>query len=263
MRFLRSASSAAICSWRSTTGRCSRCRTSRTCCAARRPVRPRATPSCGSGRARSSTFASRPFRCVRAPAISSPRPLGSFPLPVGAGAPRRRPRDPATLHFFWLAVAFFGVFTFSFSGRLDRLDWGFYWGDAISMLLLPPLFLHFTPVFPERARRWTAGPVGRVIIPLAYVPGAMLGLAHVVALARGAGNAAASVSTLETLDRLEFLYLAGCLIAGLAALARALTEVRSITGRRQLRWIAWGTALGGTPFAIGYALPFAFGVNPT
>src|SRR6202008_96799 len=45
--------------------------------------------------------------------------------------------------------------------------------------------------------------------------------------------------------------------------ARALTEVRSITGRRQLRWIAWGTALGGTPFAVGYALPFAFGVNGT
>ena len=33
----------------------------------------------------------------------------------------RRPTDQATLHFFWLSVAFFGLFTFSFSGRLDRL----------------------------------------------------------------------------------------------------------------------------------------------
>ena len=49
------------------------------------------------------------------------------------------------------------LFTFSFSGRLDRLDWVFYWGDAVSILLLPPLFLHFTLVFPERSRRWTAG----------------------------------------------------------------------------------------------------------
>src|SRR6476620_6368850 len=57
--------------------------------------------------------------------------------------------------------------------------------------------------------------------------------------------------------------MSACLSAGLAALARALTEVRSITGRRQLRWIAWGTALGGAPFAFGYALPFAFGVNAT
>ena len=202
-----------------------------------------------------------------APIPSGPRALyfllasvGIFTLLVGGAVRLRRPRDPATLHFFWLAVAFFGVFTFSFSGRLDRLDWVFYWGDAVSMLLLPPLFLHFTLVFPDRARRWTAGPMGHVIIPLAYVPAALLGIAHVVALARGAGNAVASVRTLETLDRLAFLYLAGCLIAGLAALARALTEVRSITGRRQLRWIAWGTALGGTPFALGYALPYAFGV---
>ncbi len=205
-----------------------------------------------------------------APVPSGPRALyfflaavGIFTLVVGAAVRLRRPRDPATLHFFWLAVAFFGVFTFSFSGRLDRLDWVFYWGDAVSMLLLPPLFLHFTLIFPERARRWTAGPIGRVIIPLAYAPAAFLGIAHVVALQQSGGNAAASARVLETLDRLEFLYLAGCLIAGLAALGRALTEVRSITGRRQLRWIAWGTALGGTPFALGYALPFAFGMNAT
>ena len=205
-----------------------------------------------------------------APIPSGPRALyfllaavGIFTLLIGAAVRLRRPRDPATLHFFWLAVAFFGVFTFSFSGRLDRLDWVFYWGDAVSMLLLPPLFLHFTLIFPERARRWTAGPVGRVIVPLAYVPAVLLGIVHAAALARSAGNAAGSVRMLETLDRLEFLYLAGCLIAGLAALARALTEVRSITGRRQLRWIAWGTALGGTPFALGYALPFALGVDTT
>ncbi|PYR71061.1 MAG: hypothetical protein DMF88_00960, partial [Acidobacteria bacterium] len=120
-----------------------------------------------------------------APIPSGPRALyfllasvGIFTLLVGGAVRLRRPRDPATLHFFWLAVAFFGVFTFSFSGRLDRLDWVFYWGDAVSMLLLPPLFLHFTLVFPDRARRWTAGPMGHVIIPLAYVPAALLGIAH-------------------------------------------------------------------------------------
>ena len=56
--------------------------------------------------------------------------VGIFTLLVGGAVRLRRPRDPATLHFFWLSVAFFGVFTFSFSGRLDRLDWVFYWGDA-------------------------------------------------------------------------------------------------------------------------------------
>jgi hypothetical protein len=52
-------------------------------------------------------------------------------------------------------------------------------------------------------------------------------------------------------------------VGGLFALTRALAEVRSVTARRQLRWIAWGTALGATPFILGYALPWAMGVNPS
>ena len=39
--------------------------------------------------------------------------------------------------------------------------------------------------------------------------------------------------------------------------------MRSVTARRQLRWIAWGTALGAAPFAFGYALPWAVGVEPS
>ena len=37
--------------------------------------------------------------------------VGLFTLLVGASVRLRRPRDQATLHFFWLCVAFFGVFT--------------------------------------------------------------------------------------------------------------------------------------------------------
>src|SRR6476620_8037466 len=82
--------------------------------------------------------------------------VGLFTLIVGASVRLRRPRDQATLHFFWLCVAFFGAFTFSFNGPFDRLDWTFYWGDAVAMALLPPLLLHFTLVFPERPRRRSA-----------------------------------------------------------------------------------------------------------
>jgi hypothetical protein len=112
-----------------------------------------------------------------APAPSGPGALyfvlaavGVFTLLVGGAVRLRRPRDPATLHFFWLSVAFFGVFTFSFSGRLDRLDWVFYWADAVSMLALPPMFLHFTQVFPERRHRWSRGPLARAAVALLYVP---------------------------------------------------------------------------------------------
>jgi PAS domain S-box-containing protein len=43
---------------------------------------------------------------------------------------------------------------------------------------------------------------------------------------------------------------------------RALGRVRSVTARRQLRWIVWGTTLGAVPFVVGYALPWALGFHP-
>jgi two-component system, NtrC family, sensor kinase len=189
--------------------------------------------------------------------------VGIFTLLIGGAVRLRRPRDPSTLHFFWLAVAFFGVFTFSFSGRLDRLDWVFYWADVVSILALPPLFLHFTMVFPERPRRWSSGPFGRSFLLAAYAPAVVLGVSRINAVARSASDAAAFVSTTALLERLEFLYFATCLIGGLGFLVRALSQVSTITARRQLRWIAWGTALGAGIFAMGYALPYALGVEPS
>jgi two-component system, NtrC family, sensor kinase len=186
-----------------------------------------------------------------------------FTLLVGGAVRLRRPRDPATLHFFWLSVAFFGVLTFSFSGRLDRLDWVFYWSDVVSILALPPLFLHFTLVFPERPRRWMEGFLGRAVIVAFYVPAVVLGLSRIAAVAQASSDPRLFVSIISTLDRLELLYLAGCLISGFVTLIRSLSHVRTITARRQLRWIAWGTALGAGTFALGYALPYALGVEPS
>src|SRR5690606_18682433 len=101
--------------------------------------------------------------------------VGVFTLLVGGAVRLRRPQDPATLHFFWLAVSFFGVLTFSFTGRFDRLDWVFYWADVVATLALPPLFLHFTLVFPERSRGWAQSPWVRRATAAAYVPAFVLG----------------------------------------------------------------------------------------
>ncbi len=189
--------------------------------------------------------------------------VGFFSLLVGAAVRLRRPFDPATLHFFWLSAVFFGLFTFSFSGRLDHLDWVFYWGDVTATLLLPPLFLHFTLVFPERTRRLTYRVFGRSLFPLLYVPAAFLAAARILSVLRSGADALAFVRVIEMLDRLELSYMAACFIAGLATLTFAAAEVRSITCRRQLRWIAWGTALGVGPFACGYAIPYALGTEPS
>lgn len=189
--------------------------------------------------------------------------IGMFTLLIGTAVRIRRPRDPATLHFFWLCLAFFGTFTFSFNGRLDRLDWFFYWADSVALLLLAPLFLHFTLVFPERAKLKSEGAVTRALVPIMYLPALAFGAARIIAFAQARLNTWAFARVVETLDRVEPLYLSACLLGGLLVLLRALSRVRAGTARRQLRWILWGTTLGAGPFAFAYALPFATGVNPT
>jgi PAS domain S-box-containing protein len=187
--------------------------------------------------------------------------VGLFTLLVGASVRLRRPRDQATLHFFWLCVAFFGAFTFSFNGPFDRLDWTFYWGDAVSMALLPPLLLHFTIVFPERPQSGTR-PWPVLLLPAMYAPALLLGASRIAAVAHGASDGALLTRTLDRLDRLEPVYLFVCAIASVVVLARGSREITSTTGRRQLRWIAWGSMLGVGPYALFYALPWAFGANP-
>ena len=188
--------------------------------------------------------------------------VGIFSLLVGASVRLRRPDHQATLHFFWLCIAFFGVLAFSFSGRLDTLDRVFYWGDVVSMLLLPPLFLHFALMFPERPDAWARSDTGRNLVPLLYLPALLLGAARVASTMRPGGDGEVLSSVLALVERGELLYFAGSLVAGLWIMTRALTRVRSVTSRRQLRWIVWGTALGALPFCCGYGLPFAVGLPP-
>ena len=187
--------------------------------------------------------------------------VGLFTLLVGASVRVRRPGDQATLHFFWLTVAFFGVFAFSYSGRLDRLDWVFYWADEVSILLLAPMFMHFALVFPERSPGWMRSQLGPWLFPLVYLPALLLGGAQILALIGQDPSGARLTGTIETIWRLEHVYLATCVLGGLAIMIFSLGRVRSMTSRRQLRWIVWGAVLGGVPFALGYALPFALGVD--
>ena len=186
--------------------------------------------------------------------------IGVFTLLVGASVRLRRPGTQATLHFFWLSVAFFGMFAFSFSGRLDRLDWVFYWADAIATLVLAPLFVHFALVFPERAPGPIRNRLGRVVAPIVYAPAVVLGLLQAVVLAGDAGSAVFT-TLIEQVWRLEIAYLAVCVVGGLALMILTLRRVPSVTSKRQLRWIVWGAVLGGLPFVVGYAVPWLLGFD--
>ena len=207
------------------------------------------------------TVAVAPIPSGSLPLYYSLAAVGIFTLLVGAAVRLRRPENQATLHFFWLSIAFFGVLAFSYSGRLDTLDKVFYWGDVAAMLLLPPLFFHFALVFPDRPDAWARSDTGRALLPLFYLPAVLLGAARVATVV-GAGQHGEILSSVITLvEQGELVYLAASLVGGLFVMTRALRRVRSVTARRQLRWIVWGTALGAVPFVFGYALPFALGFS--
>ena len=98
-----------------------------------------------------------------------------------------------------------------------------------------------------------------------YAPALVLAAARVIAVARvsqGALSGPLFSRILEVLDRSEPVYLFVYAGAALSVLVGAFREITSVTGRRQLRWIAWGTGLGVGPFGLGYALPWLAGVNP-
>jgi two-component system NtrC family sensor kinase len=184
--------------------------------------------------------------------------VGIFSIVIGAAVRLRRPADQATLHFFWLSVAFFGAFVFHASGKFDRLDYFFWWSDVVARLALPPLFLHFALVFPDRPTPWVATDAGRAMVPAFYVPAFLLGGARVT-LMLGGLHGPQSSQLLERIEQLEYAYLAVCLLGGLALMIRALSRLRSVTARRQLRWIVWGSSVGAVPFVLLYVLPYLIG----
>jgi len=184
--------------------------------------------------------------------------VGILAIVVGASVRLRRPSDPATLHFFWLTVAFFGVLAFTPAGRYDRLDYFFDWADLVSRLVLPPLFLHFALVFPDRPNPWVRADAGRATVPLLYLPALLLGGGRVVVMAGGLPGASTSVM-LQRIELAAYGYLAICLLAGLAIMIRALGRLRSMTARRQLRWIVWGSSVGAGPFVLLYVFPLLSG----
>ena len=184
--------------------------------------------------------------------------VGILALLVGASVRLRRPADQATLHFFWLSVAFFGAFAFHASGKLDRLDYFFWWADVVARLALPPLFLHFALVFPDRPSAWVRTDAGRAMLPAFYAPALLLGGSRIALMMRGLHGPQSS-QMLERLEQIEYAYLAVCLLGGLALMMRALRHLRSVTARRQLRWIVWGSSVGAVPFVLLYVGPYLAG----
>ena len=188
--------------------------------------------------------------------------VGVFALLIGASVRVRLPGNQATLHFFWLTVAFFGMFSFSYSGaaRSSRLD---------LLLGRMPSLRCSSPRSSSTLRSCSrSGPRGgfrhwarRRVVPGIYLPALAMGIAEIDGVAT-IESGQSLMRTIEVIWHLEMAYLAACVVGGLAIMIVALRRVHSVTARRQLRWVLSGAMLGGLPFIVGYAIPWSLGFEP-
>lgn len=185
--------------------------------------------------------------------------VGFLYLLIGVFIFLRRWQAKGALHFYTICLASFGVFAFSYTGKLNTFDWSVYWLDAICLLFLPPLFLHFCLSFPHTKRfleRYAPLKVGL------YLP-ALLLLGIQVLFVFNLLLVEAPLRTRILLDQLHMLHFAGLFVLGMLALAHTYWASANQVLRQQMKWIVMGTVCGTLPFFLIYAVPYWMGVVPT
>ena len=186
--------------------------------------------------------------------------LGFFSLVVGTIVMLRRPPDRAALHFYAICLLFFLMYSTSYTGKLNLADWTLLWTDTLAILFLPVVFLHFCLSFPERrltsARGW--------LIPAAYMPALVLAGAAVASQVLFVTTTRGEVlwAVTAAIDRWKPFYFAALFALSFGTLLNSYRKTRSLTARKQMKWLVWGTGTGVLPFFMFYAIPFAFGHAP-
>lgn len=185
---------------------------------------------------------------------------GFFCLVVGTVVLLRRPLDGTSLHFYAVCVLFFLLYSTSYTGKLSPADWVLFWADALAVLFLPAVFLHFCLTFPERRlrARWMW------VVPALYMPALVVTGAAVMshALLASGEEPGALWGIVEAIDRAEPLYFAAFFTLSVAVLLDSYRRTRGLVARRQVKWLLWGTTAGVFPFLAFYALPFSLGREP-
>jgi two-component system NtrC family sensor kinase len=176
-------------------------------------------------------------------------------LGIGLYVLLRRWTAPGSTHFYIFCLVSFIAYSFKYTGKLNDFDWAIYWSNIVAWVLQPALFLHFVLTFPAkrqfvRQRPW--------LLTLAYVPGTVLLVRHVMALrlAQASGNLR------WDMDRQEIAYGAILFIASAAVLWYSYRLASTTILRQQLKWVTRGTVLAIVPYTLFYVIPYLMGTLP-
>ena len=190
--------------------------------------------------------------------------VGIFSLGVGTYVYVRRRGVAATAHFYLLCLFWFLGYGFSFTGALDGWDTAFFWIDRVGLLFFPPIFLHFALCFPTKQAMVERRPA---VLWTLYVPSVVLLYASLTAeiafFSSFSWGVQLFVGTNSFLNRIIPAFGSVMSLLAFAAFVSSHRRSRSITVKKQTKWIVWGTGFGSLPFALFYAVPYLVGVTPT
>jgi len=172
--------------------------------------------------------------------------IGLVYLIIGLYVLIRQGRSPYTRHFYVICLTAFIVHFYSFTERLDRLDWIVFLADNAALTLLAPLFLHFAALFPVKRQIVESR---RAVTVLLYVPAAiMLGL-EALLVTRWRPTAEVALHLRRGLDSAELIQFVLCFLLGGALLVRTFSRAESPILRQQMKWVVWGLGVSIVPFA--------------
>ncbi|MGA7156515.1 MAG: ATP-binding protein [Acidobacteriaceae bacterium] len=171
-------------------------------------------------------------------------------LAIGLFVLFRRWTAPKSIHFFVFCLVSFILYAFRYTGRLDGLDITILTGNIIATGLQPALFLHFAISFTQEASRRRR----RLLYPLIYVPGLVLGVLHYLSYAYWSPTGSLQLR----LNKFDQAYLAGFyVLAAIVFWVRYRQEQQPLQ-RQQLKWLSRGTVLTVVPFTALYVIPYLF-----
>ena len=152
--------------------------------------------------------------------------------------------------FFLVTLASFVVYVYTPAGDID---WSYKLLQSVedmAMIFLPPLTLNFFLLFPRpllRERKW---------LVWMYVPPVLLALWNLNLMVFSNAVAIASARrSLLLIRRWEYLDFAIYFTLAVAALAFTYRKAAP-TGKKQIKWIYLGLALGVIPFIATYVIPY-------
>ena len=185
--------------------------------------------------------------------------IGVLYLLVGIFVITKRWRAPLATHFYFVCLVSFVFYVFHNTGKFNEFDWTIYWLDLAAKAFLPPLFMHFCLEFPVK-NRWVER--FRFLLPLIYVPGALLLLAGIAFVTGILGFSPSPLVLRDLLDSLNVVHFGLFFVLSAAILTTTYRTVQERELRQQLKWVTRGTALAVVPYFVFQSLPRAFGFVP-